>query len=102
MTTLFFSDETATAEIYTLSLHDALPISGAAPPPEDRRVTERARRHRHRRRDGTRPRGRTRVCAGGLRRGVQLRRDAGAGSRQIGRAHVRTPVTSLSRMPSSA
>src|SRR3712207_7612208 len=30
----FFFNDTATAEIYTLSLHDALPISWAFPPPE--------------------------------------------------------------------
>src|SRR2546421_9215134 len=29
---LFFFNDTATTEIYTLSLHDALPISSAAPP----------------------------------------------------------------------
>src|SRR5215813_14373424 len=29
----FFFNDTATTEIYTLSLHDALPISGAAPGP---------------------------------------------------------------------
>src|SRR3712207_7195408 len=28
LSTLFFFNDTATAEIYTLSLHDALPISG--------------------------------------------------------------------------
>src|SRR5438874_5867862 len=28
----FFSNDTATTEIYTLSLHDALPISGTAVP----------------------------------------------------------------------
>src|SRR3989442_5561170 len=28
---LFFFNDTATTEIYTLSLHDALPISGAVP-----------------------------------------------------------------------
>src|SRR6476620_12305191 len=28
----FFFNDTATTEIYTLSLHDALPISGNAPP----------------------------------------------------------------------
>src|SRR3712207_6911564 len=28
----FFFNDTATTEIYTLSLHDALPISGASPP----------------------------------------------------------------------
>src|SRR5262245_64888273 len=30
---LFFFNDTATTEIYTLSLHDALPILSAAPPP---------------------------------------------------------------------
>src|SRR3712207_8291544 len=29
---LFFFNDTATTEIYTLSLHDALPISAGAPP----------------------------------------------------------------------
>src|SRR3712207_7503448 len=29
-TSIFFFNDTATTEIYTLSLHDALPISGAA------------------------------------------------------------------------
>src|SRR2546426_11625243 len=33
----FFFNDTATTEIYTLSLHDALPIS--APPPSRRRAT---------------------------------------------------------------
>src|SRR5947208_16874212 len=31
----FFFNDTATTEIYTLSLHDALPISPAAPAPPD-------------------------------------------------------------------
>src|SRR3712207_8854880 len=30
---LFFFNDTATTEIYTLSLHDALPISDRSPPP---------------------------------------------------------------------
>src|SRR5215203_7554688 len=38
----FFFNDTATTEIYTLSLHDALPISPG-------------RRHRRRRREGRRP-----------------------------------------------
>src|SRR3712207_7537760 len=33
----FFFNDTATTEIYTLSLHDALPISGARRWPHDRR-----------------------------------------------------------------
>src|SRR2546430_13350642 len=32
MLTYFFFNDTATTEIYTLSLHDALPISGSAVP----------------------------------------------------------------------
>src|SRR3712207_9227110 len=39
---VFFFNDTATTEIYTLSLHDALPISGAPvglePPPGPRRA----------------------------------------------------------------
>src|SRR5688572_31184787 len=33
----FLFNDTATTEIYTLSLHDALPICGASPPRTDRR-----------------------------------------------------------------
>src|SRR2546426_11140450 len=44
----FFFNDTATTEIYTLSLHDALPISARAEPGEqDRRLHLRAR-HRER------------------------------------------------------
>src|SRR2546427_9281785 len=32
ISTFFFFNDTATTEIYTLSLHDALPISGSSPP----------------------------------------------------------------------
>src|SRR3712207_8347703 len=35
ITLFFFFNDTATTEIYTLSLHDALPISAAALPPPD-------------------------------------------------------------------
>src|SRR6266540_5690001 len=31
---IFFFNDTATTEIYTLSLHDALPISGSGPRPQ--------------------------------------------------------------------
>src|SRR3712207_7342772 len=34
--TVFFFNDTATTEIYTLSLHDALPISAPTPPPRRR------------------------------------------------------------------
>src|SRR5260221_4237333 len=36
MTSLFFFNDTATTEIYTLSLHDALPISGTELEPASR------------------------------------------------------------------
>src|SRR5438874_4823602 len=49
----FFFNDTATTEIYTLSLHDALPISAAAahpaaraPPPRSRTRRARTRRDR--------------------------------------------------------
>src|SRR3712207_9056270 len=35
----FFFNDTATTEIYTLSLHDALPISGCSPVSPSRRCT---------------------------------------------------------------
>src|SRR5437868_12069356 len=41
---LFFFNDTATTEIYTLSLHDALPICAC----QRRRWAERLQRHRHR------------------------------------------------------
>src|SRR3712207_7065994 len=44
-TSFFFFNDTATTEIYTLSLHDALPISGRRP---DRRRPERRRPDRRR------------------------------------------------------
>src|SRR2546426_9876973 len=40
----FFFNDTATTEIYTLSLHDALPISGSGPPPSARRWSPRGSR----------------------------------------------------------
>src|SRR2546430_5619805 len=43
----FFFNDTATTEIYTLSLHDALPISGA-PRPEGESGADRRRRRGHR------------------------------------------------------
>src|SRR2546429_4641315 len=46
----FFFNDTATTEIYTLSLHDALPILGKASrfPQDPSETGERARRSRHR------------------------------------------------------
>src|SRR6266550_8402132 len=51
---VFFFNDTATTEIYTLSLHDALPISGVRSQSHPRRVLPRRRvqqraRHRERR-----------------------------------------------------
>src|SRR2546429_3953649 len=48
----FFFNDTATTEIYTLSLHDALPISGAPCRPSN--PTRRPRRPRFRGRSGCR------------------------------------------------
>src|SRR5438309_11474465 len=47
----FFFNDTATTEIYTLSLHDALPISGRQRPPDQHahvRVQNERRLHEHR------------------------------------------------------
>src|SRR2546422_4103482 len=41
MSHIFFFNDTATTEIYTLSLHDALPISGRPPDGPRRRVPRR-------------------------------------------------------------
>src|SRR2546422_9022566 len=49
-TTIFFFNDTATTEIYTLSLHDALPIS--------ERIQDQAHRHQHDRVDEDVSRGR--------------------------------------------
>src|SRR5687768_18589781 len=43
---VFFFNDTATTEIYTLSLHDALPIWARAPGPHDGRVPRSPRRSR--------------------------------------------------------
>src|SRR3989475_13049139 len=85
----FFFNDTATTEIYTLSLHDALPISAPLRPPQPP-GGEPARRRGH---------GRLRRAAAGRRlrrRGLRRPRvppgpDAGRGGtrgRKIGRAHV--------------
>src|SRR3712207_9051393 len=90
---IFFVNDTATTEIYTLSLHDALPISAAAPRPL-RRLPRAGRPDRR-----TGPVPADRPHAEVPRAGVQAR-PGGAGA--IGRAHVCTPVTPIYRMPSSA
>src|SRR5437879_13402126 len=43
---LFFFNDTATTEIYTLSLHDALPICSGAAPPARPRVPSKSTRYR--------------------------------------------------------
>src|SRR2546427_3093225 len=56
----FFFNDTATTEIYTLSLHDALPISSGPRPPRARSKPSRSsgRRRSRRRRCGCAPRDR--------------------------------------------
>src|SRR5205823_14007861 len=83
---------------YTLSLHDALPIYHAR---SDLVNLYGVAIHQ--------PRGLARdpeqLPLHGRLRGLSLAsgfQPGGAGLDEIGRAHVRTPVTSLSRMPSSA
>src|SRR3990172_6754630 len=68
---LFFFNDTATTEIYTLSLHDALPICDLCLRGRDRlRQVQRSQRDRE-----------------------------SAPREEIGRAHVSTPVTSTSPIP---
>src|SRR2546421_3548013 len=69
----FFFNDTATTEIYTLSLHDALPIS--------HRLV-RHLRHHHRAGGG-------RARPGGRGRGDRARRRGHARARSLGRAHSR-------------
>src|SRR3989337_3253174 len=86
----FFFNDTATTEIYTLSLHDALPISKRNPRRDGRGKNE-YQRCRHERQD---------------RKSTRLNSSHGSISvvavSLIGREHVLTPVTVASRMPSSA
>ena len=78
---LFFFNDTATTEIYTLSLHDALPISVLVwlRRPVVLQCVPQPTQLRHR------------FCISTLN--ILYK---------IGRAHVWTPVTPISRMPSSA
>src|SRR2546426_4767986 len=46
MSVFFFFNDTATTEIYTLSLHDALPIYGEGPPPAAVEVRDQRLRRR--------------------------------------------------------
>src|SRR2546425_7886600 len=78
----FFFNDTATTEIYTLSLQDALPISA-----------------RRRARGGRRGRGRGREPLSRLHGGGRRRVDRGR-SPANGRTHIFMPVTSLFFMAS--
>src|SRR2546426_9343908 len=55
VTSFFFFNDTATTEIYTLSLHDALPISADAVGPQADRVLDQACQGGQRRDEGNRP-----------------------------------------------
>src|SRR3712207_8348313 len=57
--TVFFLNDTATTEIYTLSLHDALPISGGAPGGAGIRPDDDSA-------GGHRPQGERRAASGGM------------------------------------
>src|SRR5256885_16673111 len=104
----FFFNDTATTEIYTLSLHDALPIfpQGGAPAGSPRSNGRGARRRRDRRpgpprrrrgrRDGP-PRAarrRARACQGDRRaaRRSGAARPHGTGRARAGRAGIRGPA----------
>src|SRR2546430_14023832 len=78
---IFFFNDTATTEIYTLSLHDALPISRSQAPE--------SRTGPHGRQPGSRP--------PALQRRVRR-----AARQKNGRAHGWNPVTGKNRMPASS
>src|SRR3989449_1857423 len=101
---LFFFNDTATTEIYTLSLHDALPICA-------RRAVPAAGAHPRRRGGGGLDAAHARhalggvaagLRAGGLGEGARRARDRPEARAQIGRAHRLNPVTATTRMPSSS
>src|SRR5690349_23405238 len=72
ITFFFFFNDTATTEIYTLSLHDALPISRPGRPPSGR---SRAAATSPRRARGARPRHRSDARCGRTRRASPRRED---------------------------
>src|SRR2546421_9687258 len=97
----FFFNDTATTEIYTLSLHDALPISinwstirwrGPSDPNRSRSFSS------PRTSSGTSS-SRSTTCRG---RGSRWSFAHQVHTGEIGRAHLCTPVTIRSRMPASA
>src|SRR3712207_9471962 len=94
-TPVIFFNDTATTEIYTLSLHDALPIYPAVGVGVGRGAGDVVQPAGERLPD---------LVLDGLGAGELLDRLAHVGPvlLEIGRAHVCTPVTPISRMPSSA
>src|SRR5258706_8839913 len=85
---VFFFNDTATTEIYTLSLHDALPI-----------FTDEASRFVAEQGDGL-----LHVFVPHATAGVAIIETGGGvrGGDGIGRAHIWNPVTEQNRMPASA
>src|SRR3989454_72918 len=96
---VFFFNDTATTEIYTLSLHDALPIYGSErrgvgfqSHRVSRRRVERRRARHHRRRHG--------ACRHRAARGRRYRlHDAAAGRHHRGRGHRSEEHTSELQSP---
>src|SRR2546426_2665521 len=85
MTLFFFFNDTATTEIYTLSLHDALPISAR------RRARARQGDRRAARRSGAaRPHGTGRARAGraGVRAPAEGREDGDRKSTRLNSSHL--------------
>src|SRR5258707_9965894 len=91
VTFIFFFNDTATTEIYTLSLHDALPIYSRFKNQDQRDAWLRKEIA-----DGHTSLGQVKAVR------IQTDEDIKDLEEEIGRAHVLTPVTPIPRMPSSA
>src|SRR3989454_5180779 len=97
----FFFNDTATTEIYTLSLHDALPISRPVHPRQDRRAhAQRGRRDRGVSQDRV---GVLRAVGGGRAGGRRdrARQEARAAGRGVARGRI-WPLGDLLRRPVQA
>src|SRR5216683_6284876 len=96
----FFFNDTATTEIYTLSLHDALPISCRTPRPQCRPARDRAR-HRHLHHGGP---GHVRhaVRPGGTPARAHRRQHPRRPGRRTGPRPHRRPPAQAQRRPGSA
>src|ERR1051326_775553 len=101
---LFFFNDTATTEIYTLSLHDALPIWGRSPRAGGRGVSHAARGGLDPSRSPARDHGRQDLA--GFRDSAKSRRAGGVRGGAAGRRHAGRRVLSLrlleARRPSLA